>query len=103
LPISLPAVATLSLFFIVSHWNSWFDGLIYLTQSERYPLATFLQTILVEISGTQLSSVGRELENISNKTVKSAQIFIGALPVIMIYPFLQKYFVKGMVLGAVKE
>jgi putative aldouronate transport system permease protein len=103
LPISLPAVATLSLFFIVSHWNSWFDGLIYLTQSERYPLATFLQTILVEISGMQMSSVGRELENISNKTVKSAQIFIGALPVIIIYPFLQKFFVKGMVLGAVKE
>lgn len=103
LPISLPAVATLSLFTMVTHWNSWFDGLIYLTQSEKYPLSTFLQTILVQIDATQLSSSGRDLENISNKTVKAAQIFIGALPILLVYPFLQKYFVKGIVLGAVKE
>ena len=103
LPISLPAIATLSLFTMVSHWNSWFDGLIYLTQAEKYPLSTFLQTILVQMDASQLSSSGRELENISNQTVKAAQIFIGALPILLVYPFLQKYFVKGMVLGAVKE
>ncbi|GIP33280.1 carbohydrate ABC transporter permease [Paenibacillus sp. J2TS4] len=103
LPISMPAVATLSLFTMVHHWNSWFDGLIYITKAEKYPLSTFLQTILVQIDTSQLSSVGRDLENISNKTVKAAQIFIGALPILAVYPFLQKYFVKGVVLGAIKE
>lgn len=103
LPISMPAVATLSLFTMVFHWNSWFDGLIYITQSSKYPMSTFLQTILAQIDSSQLSSAGRELENISNKTVKAAQIFIGALPILAVYPFLQKYFVKGVVLGAIKE
>ncbi|MCU6710231.1 carbohydrate ABC transporter permease [Paenibacillus sp. J5C_2022] len=103
LPISMPAVATLSLFTMVFHWNSWFDGLIYMTRAERYPLSTFLQTILVQIDTSQLGTASRDLENISNKTVKAAQIFIGALPILAVYPFLQKYFVKGMVLGAIKE
>ncbi|MDF2668097.1 MAG: transporter permease [Paenibacillus sp.] len=103
LPLSLPAIATLSLFKMVGHWNSWFDGLIYLNTIEKYPLATFLQTILIQLDSTQLSSLGRELENISNNTVKAAQIFIGALPILMVYPFLQKYFVKGLVVGSVKE
>jgi putative aldouronate transport system permease protein len=74
-----------------------------MTRSEYYPLQTYLQTILAQIDSAQLSSAGRELENISNKTVKSAQIFIGARPILLVYPFLQRYFVKGMVLGAVKE
>ncbi|WJH32523.1 carbohydrate ABC transporter permease [Paenibacillus sp. CC-CFT747] len=103
LPLSLPAIATLSLFKMVGHWNAWFDGLIYLKNIQDYPLATFLQTILIQIDSTQLSSLGREMENISNNTVKAAQIFIGALPILMVYPFLQKYFVKGMVVGSVKE
>ncbi|MDQ1909012.1 carbohydrate ABC transporter permease [Paenibacillus sp. GD4] len=103
LPMSLPAVATLSLFKMVGHWNAWFDGLIYLKSIEDYPLATFLQTILIQIDSTQLSTLGREMENISNNTVKAAQIFIGALPILLVYPFLQKYFVKGMVVGSVKE
>ncbi|MFD0714173.1 carbohydrate ABC transporter permease [Paenibacillus sp. GCM10027626] len=102
LPISMPAVATLSLFMMVFHWNSWFDGLIYITDSSKYPLSTFLHTILIQIDATQLSS-GRDMENISNQTVKAAQIFIGALPILLVYPFLQRYFVKGIVLGSVKE
>ena len=102
LPISMPAVATLSLFTMVFHWNSWFDGLIYMTHENKYPLSTFLQTILVQIDSSQLSS-GREMMDISNRTVKAAQIFIGALPILLVYPFLQKYFVKGIVLGSVKE
>ncbi|WP_276353748.1 carbohydrate ABC transporter permease [Cohnella caldifontis] len=103
LPISMPAVATLSLFTMVFHWNSWFDGLIYITQARNYPLSTFLQTILVQIDTSQLSTTGQDMQNISNTTVKAAQIFIGALPILAVYPFLQKYFVKGMVLGAIKE
>jgi len=103
LPVSLPAIATLSLFTMVGHWNSWFDGLIYMTDMTRYPLATFLQSIIVEQDFTRVKINPEDLENLSQRTVKSAQIFIGALPVLLVYPFLQRFFVKGIVLGAVKE
>lgn len=103
LPLSLPAVATLSLFTMVFHWNSWFDGILYVNDNSKYPLATFLQTVIVQQDLSQLSLDPEDLENLSQRTVKAAQIFIGALPILMVYPFLQKYFVKGIILGSVKE
>lgn len=102
-PLSLPALATLSLFTMVGHWNSWFDGMIYNTDAANYPLATFLQTIIVQQDFSKIAMDPKDLANISNRTVKAAQIFIGALPILLVYPFLQKYFVKGVILGAVKE
>ncbi|MFD2614808.1 carbohydrate ABC transporter permease [Paenibacillus gansuensis] len=103
LPISMPAIATLSLFTMVGHWNDWFSGMLYMTDYQNYPLATFLQTIIVQQDFSKVNVDPSDLENIAQRTVKAAQIFIGALPVLLVYPFLQKYFVKGMVLGAVKE
>jgi len=103
LPVSLPALATLGLFSIVFHWNSWFDGLLYLNNKTDYPLATFLQTVIVQRDMSSMSFNPVELALLSQKTVRASQIFLGALPVIIIYPFLQKYFVKGLVLGSVKE
>lgn len=103
LPISLPSVATITLFSTVFHWNSWFDGLLYLNNSKQFPLATFLQTVIVQRDMTSMSVNPQEMELISQTTVKAAQIFIGAAPVLLVYPFLQKYFVKGMTLGSVKE
>ncbi|WP_334073201.1 MULTISPECIES: carbohydrate ABC transporter permease [Paenibacillus] len=103
LPLSMPAIATLSLFTLVGQWNDWFSGLLYMSDYKKYPLATFLQTILVQQDMSKMNVDPKMLENISQRTVKAAQIFIGAVPVLLIYPFLQKYFVKGIVLGAVKE
>lgn len=103
LPVSLPALATLGLFSMVFHWNSWFDGLLYLNNKEDYPLATFLQTVIVSRDMSSMSFNPKELELLSQKTVNAAQIFLGALPVLIVYPFLQKFFVKGLVLGSVKE
>lgn len=103
LPLSLPALATLSLFTMVFHWNEWFMGLIYNTDANRYPLATLLQTIVVQQDFTKITMNPEEIEKITNRTVKAAQIFIGALPILLVYPFLQRYFVRGIVLGAVKE
>jgi putative aldouronate transport system permease protein len=102
LPISLPSLATISLFTIVSHWNAWFDGLIYMTDKSNYPMSTLLQTIIVQLDLSSISSV-EDLAALSNRTVKSAQVFIATIPIVMIYPFLQRYFVKGIVLGSVKE
>ncbi|CAM4178235.1 carbohydrate ABC transporter permease [Lederbergia lenta] len=103
LPISMPALATIGLFTMVTQWNSWFDGLIYMTDATKYPLSTFLQTIIVQQDFSQMNVDPEEVKNLSERTSKSAQIFIGALPILMVYPFLQKYFVKGLVLGSVKE
>lgn len=103
LPVSLPAVATLSLFSMVFHWNEWFSGLLYLTDSRKYPLATFLQTVIVQQDLTRVNANPEALANIAQRTVKSAQIFIGAIPILTVYPLLQRYFIKGIVLGAVKE
>lgn len=102
LPISLPSIATISLFSMVFHWNSWFDGLLYMNNAKDFPLATFLQTIIIQRDMSSMSMTPREMELISQTTVKAAQIFIGAAPILIVYPFLQKYFVKGMTVGSVK-
>lgn len=87
---------------MVFHWNQWFDGMIYMTNEANYPLQTFLQSIVVK---KDLSNIAdpETLRNMSQRTVEAAQIFITALPMLIVYPFLQKYFVKGIVLGAEKE
>nr|WP_211184447.1 carbohydrate ABC transporter permease [Paenibacillus lemnae] len=103
LPVSLPSIATIALFSMVFHWNSWFDGLLYLNDSRDFPLATFLQTVIIQRDMSSMSMSPQEMELISQTTVNAAQIFIGALPILLVYPFLQRFFVKGMTLGSVKE
>ncbi|QGQ95171.1 carbohydrate ABC transporter permease [Paenibacillus psychroresistens] len=103
LPISMPALATLSLFTLVGHWNSWFDGLIYMTRPENYPLATYLQTVVVSHNLKDLITNVNDAAKLTQRSVQAAQIFIASIPILLVYPFLQRYFVKGMVLGAVKE
>jgi len=103
IPISMPGIATVCLFTMVNHWNAWFDGLILMNRNENYPLQTYLQTVVMQQDFSvmaQSSLTG--MQEISNRTVKSAQIFLGSLPILLVYPFLQRYFVKGIVLGSVK-
>ncbi|HZG85349.1 carbohydrate ABC transporter permease [Paenibacillus sp.] len=103
-PLSLPALATIILFTVVGHWNSWFDGLILMNRPENYPLSSYLQTVLFKISLTGLSPQQMlDLAEVSNRTTKAAQVFVGALPILLVYPFLQRFFIKGIVLGSVKE
>ncbi len=106
LPLSTPALATLVLFVTVGHWNSWFDGLILMNSPTNYPLQSYLQTVVVTRDTTVLAHASQAeleiLKTISDRTTKAAQIFIAAFPILCVYPFLQKYFVKGIVLGSVK-
>ncbi|MFC5407106.1 carbohydrate ABC transporter permease [Cohnella soli] len=106
LPVSLPSIATIGLFTIVGHWNAWFDGILYLNSPEKYPLQTYLSTLITAMN-SMMTAVSVEqlkaLENLSEKTLRTAQIFMGALPIMVVYPFLQKYFVRGMTVGSVKE
>lgn len=104
-PISIPSIATVLLFTMVGHWNAWFDGLIYMNRPENYPLSSFLQTLVIQTSQTSTNmseTNARWLAMVSDRTAKSAQIFIGMLPILCVYPFLQKYFTTGLVLGSVK-
>jgi putative aldouronate transport system permease protein len=104
LPLSKPALATLTLFTVVGHWNSWFDGLIFMNSPANYPLQSYLQTLLqidlFSFSGSGMDQ--RMLQLVSDQTLRAAQIFLAAIPILLIYPFLQRYFVKGVVLGSVK-
>jgi putative aldouronate transport system permease protein len=104
LPLSKPVLATLTLFVAVHHWNSWFDGLIYINSPTKYPLQSYLQTVVVNPDFDMLSS--QELESlwagVVGKNSKAATIFLAAAPIITLYPFLQRYFIKGIVLGSVK-
>lgn len=103
-PLSLPALATVILFTIVGHWNAWFDGLIYMNSPAHYPLQSYLQTVVIQMDMELMTSTDLALlQTISDRTTKSAQIFLAALPVLLVYPFLQRFFVKGIVMGSVKE
>ncbi|RAV21708.1 carbohydrate ABC transporter permease [Paenibacillus contaminans] len=104
LPLSTPALATIGLFTIVGHWNSWFDGLILMNRPENYPLQTFLQTIIIKKDFRFISSEELDiLRQLSDRTSTAAQIFVAAFPILIVYPFLQRFFIKGIVMGSVKE
>ncbi|MDR6882499.1 carbohydrate ABC transporter permease [Bacillus sp. 3255] len=103
-PLSLPALATITLFSMVGHWNSWFDGLILMNNPENYPMQTFLQTIVISKDPRFLSAQEAQLlATMSDRTSTAAQIYVAALPILLVYPFLQRFFVKGIVMGSVKE
>lgn len=108
-PISLPSLATVSLFSIVGSWNDFFSGLIYMTQVSNYPLMTYIQSLSVNIAETLQNSAGLSSEQlqsllaVSDRNLNAAKIVIAIIPLLVIYPFLQKYFVSGIVVGAVKE
>jgi len=102
-PLSLPALATVGLFTMVLHWNSWFDGLILMNRPEHYPLQSFLQTIVIQRDMRFISADDVELlKLISDRTSSAAQIFVASVPILLVYPFLQRFFIKGIVMGSVK-
>jgi putative aldouronate transport system permease protein len=103
LPVSVPVLATVTLFVIVGHWNAWFDGLILMNSPARYPLQSYLQTIIINPDPKMLTERDLAiLKVINNRTTKAAQIFIAMVPILVVYPFLQRYFTTGITLGSVK-
>lgn len=103
LPLSKAGLATVALFIMVGNWNEWFTGILYMSDTKNYPLASFLQVIVVQGNQQDLALDPASAAAMSERTIKAAQVFIGALPILLVYPFLQKYFVTGLVMGAVKE
>ena len=105
LPVLKPALATVALFQIVFHWNEWFLGMIFMNSPDNFPLQTYLQTLLTNFSDLirQLGPDARLLiERMNERSGRAAQLFLGMLPILLVYPFLQKYFTRGLVIGSVK-
>ena len=102
LPLSVPALATLTLFAAVGHWNSWFDGMILITKNAQYPIMTFLRTVVVDLNLQILSVNNEDIYNLSDRSIRAANIVVATLPILIVYPFLQRYFIHGIRLGAVK-
>ena len=105
LPLSMPVIAVMILYYGVARWNAWFDALIYLRDRKLYPLQLFLREILIANS-TENMTAGMNMDSGDaqrvSETVKYATIVVATLPILCVYPFLQKYFVKGIMVGAVK-
>jgi putative aldouronate transport system permease protein len=103
MPISLPALATVTLFAAVGHWNSWFDGLIYMNTTEKWPLQSYLYT---KVIGTALDynplQQAKDFGNLTPRGLIAALVFVASAPILMVYPFLQRHFVTGLTLGSVK-
>ncbi|WP_409345198.1 carbohydrate ABC transporter permease [Paenibacillus sp. MBLB4367] len=106
-PLSMPIIAVLAIFYGVDHWNSYFSALIYLSEHSAYPLQLVLRQILIqnqisgEIMGLDDVYLAAEKQQIAD-LMKFGIIIVSSLPIIMVYPFLQRYFVKGMMIGAIK-
>ncbi|MGX4585207.1 carbohydrate ABC transporter permease [Paenibacillus chitinolyticus] len=105
LPLSMPIIAVMILFYSVGHWNSYFSGLMYLTDRDKYPLQLFLREILIQGQMQEMLGVGDDshARNVmEGEAIKYAVVIVANLPVLMLYPFLQRYFVKGVMIGSVK-
>ncbi|MDQ1914814.1 carbohydrate ABC transporter permease [Paenibacillus sp. GD4] len=104
LPLSMPVIAVMILWYAVGHWNSYFSALVYLRNREMYPLQLVLREILIANStDSMMTGVASDDKFAIGETIKYATIIVSTLPIICLYPFLQKYFVKGVMIGAIKE
>lgn len=102
-PLSTPVVATVALWAAVAHWNDWFFPLIFTPQKDKTVLQVLLRRVLVENQTSELDLFEEhEVRNITAETIKAALLFISIGPIIAVYPFIQRYFVKGIMLGSVK-
>ena len=102
LPLSSAVIAVLVLFYGVGHWNSWFSAVIYLPRARQFhPLQVVLRTVLIQNEVRDYNTGGSDVEQIA-ETIKYAVIVVATAPILMLYPFLQKYFVKGVMIGAIK-
>lgn len=105
LPLTMPTVAVLILYYAVGHWNAWFNAMIYLRTRTKFPLQLVLREILIQNDATSMTAgvTGDTGDKLAiSETIKYATIIVATVPILCVYPFLQKYFVKGVMVGAVK-
>ncbi|WP_028612417.1 carbohydrate ABC transporter permease [Paenibacillus harenae] len=105
-PLSMPAIATITLFHAVSHWNAFFDTVLYVTDRKLFPLQVYLRELIMfnnsDINRNASNSVNMDSTLLALESLKAAALIASTVPILIVYPFLQKYFVKGIMLGSVK-
>jgi putative aldouronate transport system permease protein len=99
IPLSMPVIATVGLFYAVGHWNEFLQAILYITEQRLKPLQVVLRSILLQSQGLEQANVEQVLPT---KTMQMAAVVFSAVPIILVYPFLQKHFVKGVLLGSIK-
>ena len=106
-PISLPILASITLFYAVDKWNEWWHAMLFLNDKAKWPMQMMLREILANLASSSLSPMGRMMaarfSNMNPLTAKMAALIMTAVPIIIVYPFLQKYFTKGIMIGSIKE
>jgi putative aldouronate transport system permease protein len=106
IPCSVPVLATVTLFSIVGSWNDFYSGLIYITRSKSYPLMTYIQSLTINMEDIIKNGTAEEIiraSKVSEQNLNAAKIVVAVIPLMLIYPLLQKYFISGIVVGSVKE
>lgn len=101
LPLSLPSIATISLFYAVTYWNSYFSAIMYINNADKWPVQVLLRQIVIAASG-MAADTDNEFIKPPEQTIKMAVIVVSTIPILMVYPFIQKYFAKGALVGSVK-
>ena len=107
IPCAKPSIATVALFSIVGNWNDFYSGLIYMTKIKNYPVMTYIQSLSVNLeelikAGGSANALANAAE-VSNQNLNAAKIVVAVIPLLLIYPLLQKYLITGIVMGSVKE
>lgn len=102
IPVSIPAIATITLFYAVSHWNDFFHAMIYLSDKKKFPLQLLLRDIVIAGEVDEVAGSGSDVEIQVKESVKYSTIMIATIPIVCVYPFIQKYFVKGVMIGSIK-
>ena len=102
LPISKAVLATVALWVMVGHWNAWFDATIYIRDANKLPLQVVLRRILMEGTQQMMDMNSTDTNHVTPDTLKAATTFVCMLPIMCVYPFVQKYFVKGVIIGSLK-
>ncbi|MDF2922546.1 MAG: transporter permease [Paenibacillaceae bacterium] len=101
MPLAMPVVATIGLFYAVGHWNSYFDAIMYINKADLMPLQVVLRKILLSAQFQQASEQGNS-QNVSSIAIQMAAVIVSTVPILAVYPFVQKHFTKGVMIGAVK-
>ncbi|MHA0858068.1 carbohydrate ABC transporter permease [Paenibacillus sp. CMAA1364] len=105
LPVSMPVIATIALFHGVFQWNDYFTGMIYINNTDLQPIQTYLYRVVAQSSSSQMMSAvqgSAGTKTVTSQSIKLATMVVTTLPIVFVYPFLQKYFVKGMMIGSIK-
>ena len=103
IPLSIPCIASFTLLFAVGHWNTYFNAMMYLSDPKKWTLQILVKTLVMDSDSNAVGQMSMDSSSLPQETIRMASVVLAMAPILILYPFLQKYFVKGVMMGAVKE